>query len=473
MGRRNKLPLFENIEITDIAAEGKALARIDNMVLFVQGLVPGDVADIQINRKRKNYMEGIVVKLRKQSPIRKSPVCDHFGVCGGCKWQQLPYKNQLLYKQKQVEDNLQRIAKVNFPEISPILGSAAEYEYRNKLEFTFSSTRWLSEKEIQSNAIIKDRRALGFHIPGKFDRVLDIGKCYLQHDFSNSIRNCVKDFTLQHDYPYFDQRNNNGLMRNLIIRNTILGEWMVVVVFYLADDSVINKLLEHIKINFPEITSLMYVINPKVNDTIHDLEVKTYHGRDHIFEELNGLKFKIGPKSFFQTNTCQAKELYRITREYAALTGDEIVYDLYTGTGTIACYIAKDCRKVIGIENIDAAVEDAKINADLNNIENTWFITGDMKDVLDETFIEEHGSPDVIIADPPRAGMHADVVNAIKLARPDRIIYVSCNPATQARDIQVLSENYKVTAIQPVDMFPQTHHVENVVRLDLISMKFF
>ncbi len=466
MGRKKKLPLLEGIEITDVAAEGKALARVEDMVVFVPGLVPGDIADIQINRKRKNYMEGFVVKLQKPSDLRVEPACRHFNVCGGCKWQHLPYEKQLFYKQKQVEDNLQRIGKIDLPEINPIVGSQQQYEYRNKLEYTFSATRWLSDEEIQSGQEITDRRALGFHIPGKFDRVLAIEKCHLQQDLSNRIRNSVKEFTFQNDYSYYHQRNNEGFMRNLIVRNTSLGEWMVVVVFNAEEEFLIRMLMEYLSSSFPEITSLMYVINPKMNDTIHDLEVFLFSGRDHIFEELDGLRFKIGPKSFFQTNSKQALELYRITKSFADLTGDEVVYDLYTGTGTIANYLAKSCKKVVGIENVEAAIADAKINAEINGIENTLFFAGDMKDILNDTFIKEKGRPDVIITDPPRAGMHADVVHAILGALPQRIVYVSCNPATQARDIQLLSEKYKVTKIQPVDMFPHTHHVENVVRLD-------
>lgn len=467
MGRKKKLPLLEHIEITDVAAEGKALAKVEDMVVFVSGLVPGDIADIQINRKRKNYMEGFVVKLQKPSSIRIEPACQHFGVCGGCKWQHLPYEKQLFYKQKQVEDNLQRIGKIDLPVIDPILGSQLQYDYRNKLEYTFSATRWLSDEEIKSDQEIADRRALGFHIPGKFDRVLGIEKCHLQKDLSNRIRNRVKEFTLQNNYSFYHQRNNEGFMRNLIVRNTTLGEWMVVLVFNEKEEFLIRNLMEHLSDNFPEITSLMYVINPKMNDTIHDLEVSLYSGRDHIFEELDGLRFKIGPKSFFQTNSQQALELYRVTKSFADLTGDEVVYDLYTGTGTIAAYLAKDCKKVVGIENIEAAITDAKINAEINGIENVLFYVGDMKDVLHDAFIQENGPPDVIVTDPPRAGMHADVINAILGAAPRRIVYVSCNPATQARDIQLLSEKYKVTRIQPVDMFPHTHHVENVVRLDL------
>jgi 23S rRNA (uracil1939-C5)-methyltransferase len=468
VGRKKKLPLLENLEIVDIAAEGRSMARIDNMVVFVPGLVPGDIADVQINRKRKNFMEGFVVALKKPSNLRVDPVCRHFGVCGGCKWQHLPYEKQVFYKQKQVEDNLQRIGKVNLPKINTIVGSKKQFEYRNKLEYTFSASRWLSEEEVQSHLEITDRRALGFHIPGKFDRVMDIEKCHLQHDLSNRIRNNVKEYTLRKDYSFYHQRNNTGFMRNLIVRNTSLDEWMVVVVFHFNEEPLILQLMEHLKSNFPELTSLMYVVNPKVNDTIHDLSTELYSGRDHIFEELNGLKFKIGPKSFFQTNSMQALELYRIAKEFADLNGEEVVYDLYTGTGTIAIYLANSCTKVIGIESVESAIADAKINSELNGIENTLFFAGDVGKVLNERFIKENGCPDVIVTDPPRAGMHTHVVDAILKSEPQKIVYVSCNPATQARDIQLLSEKYRLTKIQPVDMFPHTHHVENVARLDLI-----
>lgn len=467
VGRKKKLPLLENVEILDIASEGKALARSENMVVFVPGLVPGDIADVQIIKKRKNFMEGFAVQLKKPSEMRISPVCGHFGVCGGCKWQHLPYDKQLFYKQKQVQDNIQRIGKVTLPKINPIIGSKSQYEYRNKLEYTFSATRWLSEEEIISGAEITERRALGFHIPGKFDRVLDIETCYLQSDLSNRIRNSIKEFTLQNNYSYYHQRENEGFMRNLIVRNTSLNQWMVVVVFHANEEKYIQDLMDHIKSHFPELTALLYVVNPKFNDTIHDQEVVLFSGRDYVFEELDGLQFKIGPKSFFQTNSQQALELYRITRKFTDLKGHEVVYDLYTGTGTIALYLARSCKKVIGIENIEAAIADAKENAELNKIKNTKFYCGDMKEVLTDTFFNKNGRPDVIVTDPPRAGMHADVIDAILQVQPKRIVYVSCNPATQARDIQLLAGEYEVSEIQPVDMFPHTHHVENVIRLDL------
>ncbi len=468
MGRRKKLPVIEDLEITDFAAEGKSLARFNNIVVFVQGMVPGDIADIQITRQRKKYMEGYAVKLKKESDDRMVPFCSHFGTCGGCKWQILAYEKQLMYKQQQVSDHLHRIAKVSVPEIKPIIGSQNQQFYRNKLEYTFSSSRWLNDEEIKSGVEFIDRRALGFHLPGKFDRILNIDKCYLQHDFSNQIRNKVREFTIENNYDYYNQRSNSGLMRNLIIRNSGMGEWMVIVVFQNDDRDKIIPLMNLLKSEFPSITSLLYVINPKLNDTINDLEIHLYSGRDHIFEKLNGLIFKIGPKSFFQTNTAQTLELYKLALKFAKLNGNEFVYDLYTGTGTIANFIAPHCKKVIGIESIPDAIENARINSEINKIKNTSFIVGDIKDVLNQDFFTKYGLPEVIITDPPRMGMHANVVEAIIEAAPKRIVYISCNPATQARDIQLLGDNYEVNIVQPVDMFPHTHHVENVVRLDRV-----
>lgn len=466
MGRKKKLPVIERLEITDLAAEGKSIGRVNEMVVFVPGLIPGDIADVQITRKRRNWMEGYAVTLHKASADRIDAFCKHFGLCGGCKWQHLPYEKQLYYKQKQVRDNLERIGKTEIPEIRPILGSEKQRYYRNKLEYTFSESRWLTPEEIQGEEAISDRRALGFHIPGKFDRILNIERCYLQEERSDSLRNAIREFTLENDYSYYHQRGNAGLMRNLIIRNTSLDEWMVIVVFREEIRDKIAALMDHIREGFPFITSLNYVINPKLNDTIHDLEVTCYAGRDHLFETLGGLKFKIGPKSFFQTNTLQAEQLYRHALEFAGLTGEETVYDLYTGTGTIANYVAGHAKKVIGIEYVADAIANAEVNATLNGIQNIRFFAGDMKDVLTDDFFKQQGSPDVVITDPPRAGMHADVVNAILKAGPEKIVYVSCNPATQARDIQLMNEQYRVAVIQPVDMFPHTHHVENVVRLD-------
>jgi len=465
VGRKKNLPLIENLEIIDITSEGQSIGKHENIIVFVPGLIPGDIVDVQIKRKRKNYMEGFATALRKSSDQRIDPFCSHFGVCGGCKWQNLPYTQQLFYKQKQVIDNLQRIGKVELPKICPIIPSEKQQYYRNKLEFTFSETRWLNESEIKSKAEITDWRALGFHIPGKFDRVLQIEKCYLQDDISNTIRNEVRDFTGRNNYSYYHQRENSGLMRNLIIRNTLLGEWMVIVVFQFDEREKIALLMEHIATHFPFITSLLWVINPKRNDTLFDLKHQLFAGRDHIFEELDGIRFKIGPKSFFQTNSTQAHELYRKALQFAELTGNEIVYDLYTGAGTIANYIARKCKRVVGIEFVKEAIADAEVNSQLNEIENTRFFAGDIKDILCPEFFSVNGRPEVMITDPPRAGMHDKVIQSILETMPDRIVYVSCNPATQSRDINLLSELYCVTAIQPVDMFPHTHHVENVVQL--------
>ncbi len=453
--------------IIDIADQGKAVGKADDAVVFVQGLVPGDIANVKVIRKRKNYMEGILIDLIRESDSRNQPFCQHFGVCGGCKWQNLSYDKQLYFKQKQVADNLQRIGQVEIPEIEPVIGSKKQQYYRNKLEYTFSNTRWLSDAEVRSENQFSDRRALGFHIAGKFDRILDIETCYLQNDLSNLIRNEVRAFTLSNNYSYYDQRQNQGLLRNLIIRNTEYGEWMVMLVFQYNEKNLIEKLLKHIESKFPELTSLLYVINPKVNDTIHDLDVLFFSGRDFVYEKLDDLKFKIGPKSFFQTNTFQALELYRKALHFAELNGTEIIYDLYTGTGTIANFVASHCKKVIGLDYIEEAIQDAYFNSELNGITNTGFFTGDIKDLLNEDFIKQNGMPDVIITDPPRAGMHNDVVQSILNIQPGRIVYISCNPATQSRDIKLLSIKYKLTAIQPVDMFPHTHHVENIVRLDL------
>ncbi len=464
--KRKQLPLLGNVVIAEVAAEGKAIAKVDGMAVFVPYAVPGDVVDIQLTRKKNSFAEGKVVKFHSFSDVRSVPFCDHFGVCGGCKWQNLPYEEQLKYKHKQVVDNLERIGKIELPEINPILGAPKSTYYRNKLEFTFSDKRWLTDEEISSDTEFTHKNAVGFHIPGMFDKVLDIKKCWLMDDMQNSIRNSVRKFCLDNEYTFFDLRNQNGLMRTLVVRNTSIGEWMVIVVFFEDDQEKREKLMNHIKSEFPQITSLLYIINQKANDTITDQEVVVWSGRDHIFEEMEGLRFKIGPKSFYQTNSEQAYHLYEVAREFAQLNDDELVYDLYTGTGTIANFVARDAKKVIGIEYVEDAIEDAKINSEINGIDNTLFFAGDMKDVLTKDFIDEHGRPDVIITDPPRAGMHEDVVNAILVAEPDRIVYVSCNPATQARDISLLDSKYRVDRVQPVDMFPQTHHVENVVLLE-------
>lgn len=466
MARKKKaLPILENITITDVAAEGKAIAKIDDMVVFVPYVVPGDVVDLQVTRKKSKYAEARPLRFLTYSKERQEAFCEHFGICGGCKWQILPYPQQLKYKQKQVFDNLSRIAKVQLPEILPILGSEKTEFYRNKLEFTFSNKKWLTQEEIDLDSRFDNLDALGFHIPGMFDKVLDINKCWLQDDISNRIRNFIKQYCKQHGYTFFDLRNQHGLMRNLIVRTSSIGQVMLIVVFFEDRKQERESLMSAIQEHFPEITSLLYIINQKANDTISDQEVVTWSGNDCIYEEMEGLKFKIGPKSFYQTNSEQAYNLYSVARELAGLTGDELVYDLYTGTGTIANFVAKQARQVIGIEYVEDAIEDAKFNSELNKIENTLFYAGDMKDILTETFITEHGRPDVIITDPPRAGMHNDVIDAILFAAPKRIVYVSCNPATQARDIQLLDAGYSVDYVRPVDMFPHTHHVENVVLL--------
>lgn len=467
MARNKKpLPLLEGITITDVAAEGKAIAKVDGLTVFIPYVVPGDVVDIQIFRKKHNYAEGKVVRFVSYSDKRAEPFCEHFGVCGGCKWQCLPYEEQLRYKQKQVMDNLTRIGKVELPDISPIMGAPDTTFYRNKLEFTFSNKKWLTESQIASNQSFDNMNALGFHIPGMFDKVLDIDKCWLQEDISNRLRNHIRAFCLENEYAFFDLRNQEGLMRTLMVRTSSIGELMLIVVFYKEDKERREKLLKDVERNFPEITSLLYIINEKANDTITDQEVCVWKGRDHIFEEMEGLRFKIGAKSFYQTNSVQAYNLYKVAREFAQLSGNEWVYDLYTGTGTIANFVAKNAKKVIGIEYVSEAIEDAKVNSVINGIENTLFYAGDMKDILNRDFILEHGRPDVIITDPPRAGMHDDVINTILFAEPRRIVYVSCNPATQARDLNLLDAHYKVTRVQPVDMFPHTHHVENVVLLE-------
>ncbi len=467
--KRKELPLLEKVLITDVAAEGKAIARVNDLVVFVPYVVPGDVVDLQLRRKKHSYAEAEAVKYHKYSEKRAVPFCEHYGVCGGCVWQILPYEEQLKYKQKQVFDALTRIGKVELPEITPIIGSEKTQCYRNKLEFTFSNKRWLTREEVASGVVF-ERNAVGFHITGAFDKVLPIEKCWLQDDICNQIRNAIRDYALEHDYTFIDLRQHTGMMRNLIIRTASTGELMVIVVARVEGNAEMQQfltLMEFVKQTFPQITSLQYVINNKVNDAISDLEVMLYSGRDHIFEEMEGLRFKIGPKSFYQTNSEQAYQLYKVARNFAQLTGDELVYDPYTGTGTIANFVSRQARKVIGIEYVPEAIEDAKVNSAVNGIENTLFYAGDMKDILTDDFIAAHGQPDVIITDPPRAGMHPDVINVILNAAPQRIVYVSCNPATQARDLQLLDAKYSVKAVQPVDMFPQTHHVENVVLLEI------
>lgn len=467
MGRNKKpLPLIENVEITNVAAEGKAIAKIDNKVIFITQTVPGDIVDIQVTKKRKSYLEAVPVKFHKYSDIRTEPICEHFGVCGGCKWQNLPYTEQLKYKHQQVIDNLQRIAKVELPEIDYILPSDNTTFYRNKLEYTFSNKRWLTKEEISTSETLQQNDALGFHVPRIWDKVVNINKCHLQKDPSNAIRLEVKKYADENKYSYFDLRKQEGLLRNLIIRTSTTGELMTIVVFYKNDKAKIEALLSHLSEVFPEISSLMYIVNSKANDSITDQEVLLFKGNDYIYEQMEDLKFRIGPKSFYQTNSEQAYKLYTKTREFAGLTGNETVYDLYTGTGTIANFVAKEAKKVVGIEYVPDAIEDAKLNSEINNISNTSFYAGDMKAILNEEFLSENGSPDVIITDPPRAGMHPDVVETIIKADAEKIVYVSCNPATQARDIEQFDRKYKVTRVQPVDMFPHTYHVENIVLLE-------
>ena len=474
MARKKKqLPLLENVLITGVAAEGKALARVDDLVVFVPYVVPGDVVDLQVKRKKNHYAEAVAVRFHTYSPVRVTPFCRHYGVCGGCKWQCLDYAEQIKYKQQQVVDNLTRIGKIELPEISPILGAPKTQFYRNKLEFTFSNKRWLTEEEISRNVTYDQMNAVGFHIPNAFDKVLAIEECWLQDDISNQIRNAVRDYAYAHNLSFYNFRAKGdeprGLLRNMMVRTSSTGELMVLFQFCVGTDverEQMTDLLNYVGDTFPRITSLLYVINNKLNDTITDLDVHTFKGEDHIYEEMEGLRFKVGPKSFYQTNSEQAYNLYKVARRFAGLTGNELVYDLYTGTGTIANFVAKQARQVIGIEYVPEAIEDAKTNSEINHIGNTLFFAGDMKDMLTQDFINQYGRPDVIITDPPRAGMHNDVIDTILFAAPRRIVYVSCNPATQARDLQLLDAQYKVTAVQPVDMFPHTHHVENVVLLE-------
>lgn len=463
--KRKELPILENVTIADVAGEGKAIARIDDMVIFVPYVIPGDVVDIQVTKKKHSYMEGRALRIVTPSPDRIAPMCSHYGVCGGCKWQVLPYELQIKHKQNQVENVLRRIGKVELPEITPILGSKETKYYRNKLEFTFSNKRWLTDDEVKAGVQYEDMNALGFHIPNMFDKVLDIEKCYLQPEISNRIRTEIKQYAKDHNLAFFDLRNRDGFLRNIIIRTAGTGEVMLIVIFYKEDEAARVALLDHLATTFPEITSLIYVINGKANDTITDQETILYKGRDFIEEEMEGLRFKVGPKSFYQTNTLQAYELYKVAREFADLKPEQTLYDLYTGTGTIACFCAGRVKKVVGIEYVPEAIEDAKINAANNNINNTTFFAGDMKDILTDDFIAQHGRPDIVITDPPRDGMHQDVIKVLLNAAPEKIVYVSCNPATQARDLTLLDEKYKVVKVRPVDMFPHTHHVENVILL--------
>ncbi len=465
--KKNDLPLLNGVEILDVAAEGNSIARVDDMVVFIPFGAPGDIADVKIDRKKKNYAEGHIEKLTTPSAVRVEPRCEHFTVCGGCRWQHLPYDFQLKCKRQQVVDALERIAKIPYPEVKPTLGSENIWEYRNKMEYTFSNKKWLTFDQLRSGEEFPERRCAGFHIPGAFDKVLDINSCHLQDHLGDRLRLFIKQFGMEHDYAFYDLRGQTGLLRTLMIRISSTGEVMAVMVFGEDDRERINTLLNAVAEEFPEITSLLYVVNTKVNDTIADQEIILFKGREFIEEEMEGLKFRVGPKSFYQTNSRQAHRLYSVAREFARLTGDELVYDLYTGTGTIACFIAPKARHVVGIEYVHEAIEDAKINAAVNGLDNTEFYAGDMKNVLTADFIEAHGRPDVMIVDPPRAGMHEDVVKVILEASPRRIVYVSCNPATQARDLALLHEKYDIEAVQPVDMFPHTQHVENVVALTL------
>ena len=470
MSRKKKpLPILENVTITDYAAEGKSLARVNDLVVFVPFAVPGDVVDLQVRRKKHSYCEAEIIRIVKPSDVRVEPRCTHFGVCGGCKWQNVPYAEQLKMKQKQVFDQLTRIGKVELPELRPILGSEKTFGYRNKLEFGCCNKRWLTKEEVATGTEYTQMNAIGFHITGAFDKILPIEKCYLMDDLHNRIRNAIRDYAYATDMTFYDLRGKHGLLRDIVIRNSDTGEWMVLVQFHYdeeGDDGRAKALLQHVADTFPEITALLYVDNQKMNDTYNDLDLQVFKGNDHIFETMDGLKFKVGAKSFYQTNTEQAFRLYSVVRDFAGLTGGELVYDLYTGTGTIANFVSRYARKVVGIEYVPEAIEDAKVNSEINGITNTDFYAGDMKDILTDAFIAENGRPDVIITDPPRAGMHPDVVQTIIRAAARRIVYVSCNPATQARDLALLDQYYKVEAVQPVDMFPHTPHVENVVLLN-------
>ncbi len=465
--KRKELPLLEGVEITGVAAEGNAIARVNDMVVFIPYGAPGDVADVKLDRKKHSYAEGHIERLIKPSATRVEPRCGHFGTCGGCRWQHLPYEKQLECKRQQVVDALDRIAKIPHPEVEPILGSEEIWSYRNKMEYTFSNRKWLSWEQMRSGEVVDNRDGAGFHIPGAFDKVLDIEECHLQDSLGDRLRLFIKNHAKTNGLTFFDLRAQTGLLRTLMIRIASTGETMAVMSFGEEDPQAIDGLLAAVRAEFPDLTSLMYVVNTKANDTISDLDIKLHSGREYIEEEMEGLRFRIGPKSFYQTNSRQAYRLYSVAREFAALTGDELVYDLYTGTGTIANFVARQSRHVVGIEYVPEAIADAKINAEANGLGNTEFYAGDMKDVLTDAFIEEHGRPDVMIVDPPRAGMHQDVVNVILNASPGRIVYVSCNPATQARDLALLHEKYDIRRVKPVDMFPHTHHVENVVLLEL------
>jgi len=468
MGRKNTdKVVFHQIKVLDAGAKGVSVAKApDGKVVFIPNVVPGDVVDVQTFKKRKAYYEGKAVKFHEFSEHRVDPICEHFGVCGGCKWQNMNYDQQLFYKHNEVKNHLQRIGKIELPEFDPILGSEKKFFYRNKMEFSFSNSRWLTEAEIGSSEELDNKNALGFHIPKMWDKILDIKKCHLQEDPSNAIRNEVRDFANANGLTFFNPREHSGLLRTLMLRTASTGEIMLLIQFFENDKANRELLLDHLYAKFPQITSLQYVVNNKANDTLYDQDIKLYKGRDYILEEMEGLKFSINAKSFYQTNSDQAYELYKITRDFAGLTGNETVYDLYTGTGTIAQFVSKKAKKVIGVESVPDAIKDAKANAERNNIDNCEFFVGDMKVVFNDAFIAQHGQPDVIITDPPRDGMHKDVVEQILKIAPEKVVYVSCNSATQARDLALMDEKYKVTKVRPVDMFPQTHHVENVVLLE-------
>ena len=464
---KNKVQkIIENVAVTDIADDGKAVGKINGLAVFISHAVPGDVVDVRVVRKRKKYVEGVPVHFSKYSEWRVEPVCSHFSECGGCKWQDFDYRQQLLYKHKNVSDCLTRIGGLDVPEIAPALAADPTLFYRNKLEFTFSSNRWITAEEMRSGTEAVNRNALGFHIPGRFDKVLDIDRCYLQPEPSNTIRTAIRNFALQENMPFYDLRNHQGYLRTLVIRTSSTGEVMVIVVFHHEDTAMREKLLNFVWKQFPGMTSLMYVISSKLNDSFADLDVHLYQGKPFIMEEMEGLKFKIGPKSFYQTNSRQSYQLYKVVRDFACLTGREIVYDLYTGTGTIANFLAPHAKKVIGVECVSEAIDDAKHNSAINGINNTFFDTGDMKDAFTMELMQQHGTPDVVILDPPRAGVHAKVIEALLLAMPPKVVYVSCNPSSQARDLALMRDDYRITAVQPVDMFPHTHHVENVVKLE-------
>lgn len=469
MSKIKKNFLLYGLEVVDISTEGKAIAKQDGLVVFIEGAVPGDVVDVMVHRKKNSYAEGKVHQMIKPSAHRTTPVCSHFGTCGGCKWQNFNYSQQLVFKQKYVFDAFTRIGKLDFENINPIIANKESYYYRNKLEFSFSNKKWLTAEELSQQETITNKNGLGFHIPGLFDKVLDINHCYLQKGLSNDIRNAVREYALKHDLSFFQIRDKQNFLRTLMIRSTSTGETMVVLSVFEYLEKELMDLLEYLKNTFPTITSLQYVHNPKGNDTITDLTLNTYYGTPYITEEMEGLKFRISPKSFYQTNSEQAYELYKITREYAGLTGNEVLYDLYTGTGTIANFVAKHCKKVVGVEYVEDAIVDAKLNSELNNITNTVFYAGDMKQVLTEEFIKQNGAPNVVITDPPRAGMAPEVIEVLIKANPEKIVYVSCNPSTQARDLDLMRNHYKIIKTQPVDMFPQTAHVENVVLLRRIT----